>query len=226
MTISIQCSWKREKGKGAYPRACIWSPPYLFRYALNTLFSTYGSTSAIYFTSSPLSATVAVPEGGGAEVLPTNLTLSIDALRFRGGDTTEIRDGAAVSKLVRPGGVKLPLAPGPRGPSGRGPIGDGTVCTLGVCDPDPDPDRGELVVVVVPSGFCGLADRGAEMGKPLTSFLLALPPRYPPGGPNDMLILSFLLLPFLIAEKKPPPPPPPPPPPFLLDVKLDTDCID
>lgn len=67
------------------------------------------------------------------------------------------------------------------------------------------------------------------MGKPLTSFLLALlPPIYPPGGPSDMLILSFLLLPFLIAEKKPPPPPPPPLPLplFLLDVKLDTDCID
>lgn len=122
----------------------------------------------------------------------------------------------------------------PLGPSGRGPMGDATV--LGVCGP------GKLVLVlvlVILSGFCGLVDRGAEIGNPLTSFLPtpALPPPpppptlppptlpvmaiYPPGGPSDRL--SFLLPPFLILEKKPllllllP---------FLVDVKLETDCID
>lgn len=91
-------------------------------------------------------------------------------------------------------------------------------------------------VVAVLSGFWGLVDRGAEIGNPLTSFLPTLPPPpplllvmaiYPPGGPSDRF--SFLLPPFLILEKKPPPPPPPPPPlllPFLVDVKLETDCID
>lgn len=145
------------------------------------------------------------------------------------------------------GGVKLPLPPLPAdvdvplGPSGRGPMGDATV--LGVCEPVADPNCGELVlvavvvaVVVVLSGFWGLVDRGAEIGNPLTSFLPTLPPPpplllvmaiYPPGGPSDRF--SFLLPPFLILEKKPPPPPPPPLLlllPFLVDVKLETDCID
>lgn len=91
-----------------------------------------------------------------------------------------------------------------------------------------------VAVVVVLSGFWGLVDRGAEIGNPLTSFLPTLPPPplllvmaiYPPGGPSDRF--SFLLPPFLILEKKPPPPPPPPLLllPFLVDVKLETDCID
>lgn len=140
------------------------------------------------------------------------------------------------------GGVKLPLPPLPAdvdvplGPSGRGPMGDATV--LDVCEPVADPNCGELVlvavavgVVVVLSGFWGLVDRGAEIGNLLTSFLPTLPPPpppllvmaiYPPGGPSDRF--SFLLPPFLILEKKPPPPPPPLP--FLVDVKLETDCID
>lgn len=87
-------------------------------------------------------------------------------------------------------------------------------------------------VVAVLSGFWGLVDRGAEIGNPLTSFLPTLPPPplllvmaiYPPGGPSDRF--SFLLPPFLILEKKPPPPPPPLLLPFLVDVKLETDCID
>lgn len=86
-----------------------------------------------------------------------------------------------------------------------------------------------MLVLVIVSGFCGLVDRGAEIGNPLTSFLPTPPTPpvmaiYPPGGPNDRL--SFLPPPFLILEKKPPPPPPPPPLPFLVDVKLETDCID
>lgn len=141
------------------------------------------------------------------------------------------------------GGVKLPLPPLPAdvdvplGPSGRGPMGDATV--LGVCEPVADSNCGELVlaavvvaVVAVLSGFWGLVDRGAEIGNPLTSFLPTLPPPplllvmaiYPPGGPSDRF--SFLLPPFLILEKKPPPPPPPLLLPFLVDVKLETDCID
>lgn len=152
------------------------------------------------------------------------------------------------------GGVKLPLPPLPAdvdvplGPSGRGPMGDATV--LGVCEPVADPNCGELVlaavvvavvvavavavgVVVAVAGFWGLVDRGAEIGNPLTSFLPTLPPPpplllvmaiYPPGGPSDRF--SFLLPPFLILEKKPPPPPPLLLLPFLVDVKLETDCID
>lgn len=91
-----------------------------------------------------------------------------------------------------------------------------------------------MLVQVIVSGFCGLVDRGAEIGNPLTSFLPTPPPPapptppvmaiYPAGGPSDRL--SFLLPPFRILEKKPPPPPPPPPLPFLVDVKLETDCID
>lgn len=125
------------------------------------LFSTYGNTSVIYFTSSPLSIPVAAPSISAVPpVFPPNLTLSIDPLKFLededagAGAGTDIRDGP-VSKLARPGrpvwppgggggggggGVKLPLAPAPLGPSGRGPIGDGIpLCTLGVCGPEPDP---------------------------------------------------------------------------------------
>lgn len=84
-----------------------------------------------------------------------------------------------------------------------------------------------MLVQVIVSGFCGLVDRGAEIGNPLTSFLPTPPAPvmaiYPAGGPSDRL--SFLLPPFRILEKKPPPPSPPPLP-FLVDVKLETDCID
>lgn len=162
------------------------------------------------------------------------------------------RSVVVVCAVALGGGVKLPLPPLPAdvpavadvplGPSGRGPMGDATV--LGVCEPDPDPDCGELVpvlvivlvnVAVVLSGFCGLVDRGAEIGNPLTSFLPTPPPTPPPtlppapapplvmaiyaGGPSDRL--SFLLPPFLILERKPLVLLP-----FLVDVKLETDCID
>lgn len=152
------------------------------------------------------------------------------------------RSVVVVCAVALGGGVKLPLPPLPAdvpavadvplGPSGRGPMGDATV--LGVCEPDPDPDCGELVpvlvivlviVAVVLSGFCGLVDRGAEIGNPLTSFLPTPPPTPPlvmaiyAGGPSDRL--SFLLPPFLILERKPLVLLP-----FLVDVKLETDCID
>lgn len=152
------------------------------------------------------------------------------------------RSVVVVCAVALGGGVKLPLPPLPAdvpavadvplGPSGRGPMGDATV--LGVCEPDPDPDCGELVpvlvivlvnVAVVLSGFCGLVDRGAEIGNPLTSFLPTPAPAPPlvmaiyAGGPSDRL--SFLLPPFLILERKPLVLLP-----FLVDVKLETDCID